>query len=154
VKYPVRKSTDAIVIHCTATPEGKPFNAKDIDKMHRQRGFNGIGYHFVVLLDGTVEAGRPHDTVGAHVAGHNSTTIGVSYVGGVDATGKAKDTRTDAQKAALVQLLKRLKANYPKAAIKGHRDYSEDKNKNGRIDPFERIKECPCFDAIPEYASV
>lgn len=149
-----RKSTNAIVVHCTATPEGKEFTAKDIDVMHRQRGFTAIGYHFIIRLDGTVESGRPVDTVGAHVQDHNATTVSLSYVGGVDAKGKAKDTRTPAQKAAMLCLIKQLKASYPGAKVLGHRDFSPDKNKNGRVDPNERIKECPCFDAIPEYANV
>lgn len=149
-----RKATDFLVVHCTATPEGKPFHRADIDKMHRQRGFTAIGYHYLICLDGTVEVGRPEDVIGAHVEGHNSNSIGISYVGGVDAKGKAKDTRTPAQKGAMVALLTTLKAKYPKAVIVGHRDFSPDKNHNGRIDSYERIKECPCFDAIPEYAGI
>jgi N-acetylmuramoyl-L-alanine amidase len=143
-----------LVVHCTATPEGREFHRADIDKMHRARGFNGIGYHYLICLNGAVEIGRPEAVVGAHVAGHNAHSIGVSYVGGVDAKNRAKDTRTPEQKLALVNLLTDLKRRYPKARILGHRDFSEDKNHNGRIDPYERIKECPCFDAIPEYAGL
>jgi len=153
MKYPVRKRTDLIVVHCTATKEGQKFTAKDVDRMHRQRGFNGIGYHFVILLDGTVEGGRPVDAIGAHVADFNSTSVGISYVGGLDKEGKAKDTRTSKQKEAMRQLLIELCKKYPEARVVGHRDLSPDKNKNGRVDPHERIKECPCFDAIPEYGS-
>lgn len=149
-----RKVTDFLVVHCTATPEGKDFTRADIDKMHRQRGFVAIGYHYLIRLDGRVEIGRPEEAIGAHVEGYNSRSIGISYVGGVDAKGKAKDTRTVAQKEALILLLRSLAQRYPKAKIMGHRDFSPDKNRNGRVDPYERIKECPCFDAIPEYASI
>lgn len=149
-----RTKTDFIVVHCTATPEGKPFNRADIDKMHRQRGFVMIGYHYLILLDGTVEIGRPADTVGAHVSGINSVSVGISYVGGVTAENKAKDTRTPAQKAAMIGLLKMLRKAYPNAVIKGHRDFSKDLNRNGVIDPHERMKECPCFGAIEEYAGI
>jgi N-acetylmuramoyl-L-alanine amidase len=151
---PNPRRIDELVVHCTATPEGREFHRADIDKMHRARGFNGIGYHYLITLNGTVEVGRTEDKVGAHVEGHNAHSIGLSYVGGVDAKNKAKDTRTPAQKAAIVKLLKELKGRYPKARILGHRDFSPDKNHNGRIDPYERIKECPCFDAIPEYAGL
>lgn len=153
--HPTRKKTDLIFVHCTATAEGREFNAKDIDRMHRQRGFNGIGYHFIIKLDGTVETGRPVDAVGAHVQNYNSRSVGISYIGGVMKDGKtAKDTRTPAQKVAMRALLTDLKRRYPGARILGHRDISPDKNGNGRVDPHERIKECPCFDAIPEYADI
>jgi N-acetyl-anhydromuramyl-L-alanine amidase AmpD len=152
--YPKRKTTELIFIHCTATPEGKEFHVKDIDKMHRARHFNGVGYHYIICLDGTVEKGRPEDAIGAHVQGYNHNSIGISYIGGVDAHNKAKDTRTPAQKAAIIKLLKELRQRYPKARILGHRDISPDKNHNGRVDTYERIKECPCFDAIPEYKDI
>jgi len=144
MKYASRKATTHIVIHCTATPEGRDVTAKDVDRMHRQRGFNGIGYHYVVRLDGTIEAGRPEDAIGAHVEGQNSTSVGISYVGGVDANdiNKAVDTRTPAQRKALLNLIKALKLKYPGAKVLGHRDFPGVK------------KACPCFDAIPEYASV
>lgn len=155
MNYAKRKVTNFLFVHCTATPEGKEFHVKDIDRMHRQRGFNGIGYHYIICLDGTVEKGRPEDAVGAHVQNYNSNSVGISYIGGVEADGKtAKDTRTVAQKVAMVALLKDLRTRYPKARILGHRDISPDKNGNGRVDPHERIKECPCFDAIPEYAGI
>ncbi|WP_336814821.1 N-acetylmuramoyl-L-alanine amidase [Bosea sp. MMO-172] len=74
-----------IVIHCTATPAGREVTIKEIDTWHRQAGFAKIGYHYVIHLDGSVSKGRPEEEVGAHVSGHNATTIGISYVGGVDA---------------------------------------------------------------------
>lgn len=143
-----------IVIHATATKEGKFFNAADIDRWHKQRGWLGNGYHYVVLLDGMIEKGRPDSNIGAHVKGFNKHSIGVVYVGGLDEKGKPKDTRTKLQKESLKELLKRLKWLYPKAKICGHRDFSKDINGNGKIERFEFMKDCPCFDAKMEYKNV
>lgn len=112
----------------------------DIDRWHRERGFDGIGYHYVVYIDGSVHEGRPLNKVGAHCKGHNIHSIGICYIGGVDLNGKPKDTRTLAQKDALVNLLMRLKRRFPKAVIRGHRDFA--------------AKACPSFDATKEYAGI
>lgn len=130
---------DWIVIHCAATPEGKEFFAKDIDRWHKQRGFKGIGYHYVIDLDGTIEKGRDESEPGAHVSGYNQHSIGICYIGGVDKNGKAKDTRTEAQKNSMIHLLNHLFSKYPNADIRGHRD-------------FPKVnKACPCFDVRSEY---
>lgn len=130
-----------IIVHCAATPEGRDFTVEDITRWHKQRGFRTIGYHWVIYRDGSVHQGRPESQMGAHCTGHNALSIGVCYIGGVAADGKTpKDTRTEAQKAALLRLLRSLKAKYPKAKIYGHRDFS--------------IKACPSFDARKEYASL
>lgn len=68
--------------------------------------------------------------------------------------GRPADTRTAAQKRTLVALLRSLRADYPGARIVGHRDLSPDVNGNGRVDKWERTKECPCFDAAEEYADL
>lgn len=149
----VRRIT-GIVIHCSATQEGQDFGSADIDRWHRDRGFNGIGYHFVIRLDGTIETGRQLALAGAHTTGHNKNTVGICYIGGLDSSGKAKDTRTPAQKEAMQWLVQAIRSNLPNGLglpVKGHRDYSPDRNGNGKVDRFERIKECPCFDAIPEF---
>lgn len=143
-----------IVIHCTATVQGKHFTASDIDRWHKQRGWKGIGYHYVIGIDGTIQQGRPEHKIGAHVKGHNRNTIGVVYVGGLNNKLTPTDTRTLKQKKALHKLLKELKAKYPKAEIVGHRDFSKDINGNGKIEPFEFIKACPCFDAKTEYKTL
>lgn len=143
-----------IVVHATATKEHQEFNASDIDRWHKQNGWSGIGYHYVVLLNGKVEKGRSDSQPGAHVAGHNKDSIGVVYIGGLDKFGKPKDTRTDAQKKTLRGLLTMLKGDFPKAKISGHRDFSKDLNGNGIIEPFEFMKACPCFDAKTEYKDV
>lgn len=126
-----------ILVHCSATKEGKNFNANDITRWHKDRGFTTIGYHYVVLLDGTIQQGRAEMVMGAHCTGHNANSIGVCYIGGLDASGKPKDTRTEAQKKSLLELLKRLKADYPNAKIYPHYKYAN--------------KACPCFDAEKEY---
>ena len=69
----------------------------------------------------------------------------------VDANGKAKDTRTEDQKEALIWLIAELKHRLNISKVQGHRDYSPDQNGNGVIESFEWIKSCPCFNAIPEY---
>ena len=119
------RKINEIIVHCAATPEGKNFKAADIDRWHRERKMKCIGYHYVVDLDGTVEPGRPESEIGAHCLGHNQYSIGVCYVGGLAADGKKpKDTRTAAQKEALLALLKKLRAKYPNASIHGHRDFA------------------------------
>lgn len=127
-----------LIWHCTATPEGREVSVAEITEWHRQRGWKTIGYHKVVHLDGSVENGRPESQIGAHVAGHNTGTIGYVYVGGVKKDGKTpKDTRTDAQKATMLRLTKEAVAKYGLTKVSGHRDYA--------------AKACPCFDARKEY---
>ena len=132
------RNIDKIIIHCSATPEGKNFTVKQIDACHRQRGFNGIGYHFVIYLDGSIHVGRALAKAGAHCKGYNAHSIGVCYIGGVASDGKTpKDTRTDAQKASLVKLITELRQQFPNASVHGHREFAN--------------KACPCFDARKEY---
>ena len=97
-----------IILHCSATREGKAFTVSDIDRWHRERGWKGCGYHYVITLDGKVEQGRPEQVVGAHCTGRNSDSIGVCYIGGCDMVGKSKDTRTPEQKKAMVTLVRQL----------------------------------------------
>lgn len=133
-----RRTINEIIIHCTATPEGRECTVTEIRRWHIQRGFSDIGYHYVIHLDGRVENGRNVDIAGAHCTGHNANSIGVVYVGGCGKDGKTpKDTRTDAQKAALANLLIDLRKLYPRATIHGHRDFAN--------------KACPSFDATQEY---
>ena len=146
-----KRRIDYIAVHCTATPEGQDQTVAQIKAGHLKRGFSDIGYHYIIYRDGTVHEGRNVDISGAHVSGYNAHSIGVVYVGGLDGGGKCKDTRTQAQKAALLSLLIDLKMMYPDAKISGHRDFSPDLNHNGIIEPKEWIKECPCFDAKKEY---
>lgn len=153
-----KEEIDAIVVHCSATIEGQDIGKKEITQMHISRNFATIGYNFVVRLDGTVEIGRSLQIDGAHCntkglsdKSYNKHSIGICYIGGLDKKGKAKDTRTDAQKKALRELIAKLVKEYPIKEIIGHRDASPDANGNGEIEPKEWIKQCPCFDAKEEY---
>lgn len=156
-----KRRIDYIVVHCTATREGQPMTVDQIRAEHKKQGWSDIGYHYVIDLQGNVYLGRDVDIAGAHVSGYNANSIGIAYVGGLENNPKktyselkAKDTRTDAQKASLLSLLMDLRRLYPDAKIRGHRDFSPDKNHNGTIEPWERIKECPSFDAKQAYRNV
>lgn len=137
---------DKIIVHCSATREGVNVTVPQIDKMHRKRKFSQIGYHYVVDLAGNIRVGRPVTMVGAHTTGYNTGSIGICYVGGLDSRGKPKDTRTYQQNNGLYQLIKYLCKIYDIKEVKGHRDYSPDKNGDGKITKYEWIKSCPCFD--------
>lgn len=135
------RKINEVIIHCSATPEGKDFTVADIDRWHKQRGFRKIGYHYVVYRDGTYHKGRGLEEIGAHCTGHNSNSIGICYIGGVAKDGKTpKDTRTDAQKKTLITLIRTMKAKYPGISVHGHRDYAN--------------KACPSFDATTEYKNI
>ena len=155
-----REDIDSIIIHCSATRAGQDLRAKDIDRMHRARGFNQIGYKFVIDLDGTVENGRSLSIDGAHCntkgfsgISYNKHSIGICYIGGLDASGHPKDTRTEVQKNALCDLVAKLCREYDIVELLGHRDTSPDINGNGEIEPVEYIKACPCFDVRSEFTN-
>lgn len=133
------RKINKIILHCSATKAGQHFTVEDITRWHKERGFNTIGYHFVIYLDGTVHKGRDISEIGAHVTGQNSNSIGICYIGGLDANGKAKDTRTDAQKASLMKLVAELKTKFPNATIHGHYEFAN--------------KACPCFDVKKEFSA-
>ena len=128
------RKINEIIIHCSATPEGKDFTVDDIRRWHLARKFSDIGYHYVVYRDGSVHKGRAENLVGAHCVGHNAHSIGVCYIGnGVAADGKTpKDTRTPQQNVALRQLVNQLRFYYPDAQVHGHNEYSN--------------KACPSFN--------
>lgn len=139
----LKKSTRTIteiIVHCTATKEGVNTTTEQIKHYHMTHGWTDIAYNYVIELDGSIHNGRDVNKVGGHTTNHNAHSIGVVYVGGLDKQGKAKDTRTEAQKASLLKLLKQLKAMYPKAVIYGHRNFAR--------------KDCPCFDAKNEYKAI
>ena len=137
---------DAIVVHCSATKAGQDIGKKEITQMHLQRGFSTIGYNFIIRLDGTVEVGRSLTIDGAHC-----NSKGFS---GVDAHGKAADTRTPEQKKALSKLIKELCSKYEIVEVLGHRDTSPDLDGDGIVEPEEWTKMCPCFDAKEEYSDL
>lgn len=127
------RQIDKIIIHCTATPEGRKTTVADVDSWHKQRGFAKIGYHYLIGLNGEIWPGRTESEIGAHCLNYNAKSIGVCYVGGLALDGKTpKDTRTTAQKSALEKLIKELKLRYPNATIHGHYEFA--------------AKACPSFD--------
>ncbi len=128
----MRKITE-IIIHCTATPRGRVHTVEDIDRWHRRQGYDGIGYHYVILLDGTVRLGRPLEKAGAHCKGHNAHSIGIAYVGGLDLQGRPANTLTPPQRAALLELTATLSRIYTTARVRGHCE----------LNP---AKACPCLD--------
>ena len=131
---------DLIVIHCTASRPDQHLTLGLLDKMHKARGWKCCGYHYYITRDGQLHFGRPEEMVGAHAVGYNLHSLGVCYEGGLDEHGKSDDTRTPAQRATLIALLRSLKVDYPDARILGHRDLPN------------VHKDCPCFDAITEYS--
>ena len=144
-----------IIIHCSAVRPDQTSSAAQIDTWHRQRGFKlGIGYHYVIRRDGTIEPGRPEWMIGAHchVAGqnHNKYSIGVCYEGGLDIRGQPDDTRTAAQKQTMRRLLEELHERYPRAMIVGHRDLIATPRSDLQVRKSSG-KDCPCFDAVSEY---
>ena len=127
-----------IIIHCSAVKPDQTSSAAQIDTWHRQQGWRlGIGYHYVVRRDGTVEKGRPDYLVGAHCRNHNAHSIGVCYEGGLDSSGLPADTRTEAQKRSLRRLLEQLHQCYPSALIVGHHDLNPE-------------KPCPCIKNVAQ----
>ena len=151
LKKSERKITE-IIIHCSATPDGKDYTVDDIRRWHKQRGYSDVGYHYIVYRNGILAQGRDVNIIGAHASGHNAHSIGICYIGGMSADNtRPEDTRTLRQKGRLLSLLVDLRKLYPNARIIGHRDLSEDKNGDGIIEPSEWIKACPSFDAKSEY---
>jgi len=136
----MERKIDKIILHCAATPEGRDVKTETIKSWHvKGNGWSDIGYHFVIELDGAVKNGRPLHRSGAHTKGHNATSIGICYVGGMDKDKKPKDTRTEAQRKAMDQLIADLKMDHPTATIHGHNEFA--------------AKACPSFDVSKEYGA-
>ena len=132
------RNVNYIAIHCTATqPETSIASIQNYWK--NNLGWKNPGYHFIIDRFGNVENLLPIELVSNGVQGYNLQTINISYVGGIDKSGKPKDTRTEAQKQSILKLLKELRVKFPKAKIQGHRDFPNVK------------KACPSFDAKKEY---
>lgn len=124
------RKINKIIIHCSATPEGKDYTVQQIRQWHttpkpKGNGWRNIGYHFVIYRDGSIHVGRPVEHIGAHTSRYNANSIGICYIGGCAADGKTpKDTRTEAQRHALVALVRDLKAKYPSATVHGHNEFA------------------------------
>ena len=132
VQFKPRQATDAIFVHCSATPPTMDIGRETIEMWHKQQGWLAIGYHFIIKRDGTVESGRPVDVVGSHVKDWNSRSVGVCLVGGIDAKGKFEANFTPAQMNALRNKLNELMSQYPNAALMAHHSVA--------------AKACPSFD--------
>jgi len=141
-----------VIIHCAATPNGKPFTAADINSWHHERGFRRnmslfpthrpdlkyIGYHLVNRVNGAAECGRHELETGAHCIGYNTNGIGICMVG--------TDKFSLEQWQTLKIQIEIFKKRYPGITVLGHRDTSPDTNHNGRVDRQEWLKICPGFD--------
>jgi N-acetylmuramoyl-L-alanine amidase len=115
-----------IILHCSATPEGRDVTTEEIRRWHTSppRNWRDIGYHYVIRLDGSIEQGRPLDLAGAHVRGHNKDSVGVVYVGGTDADGKPKDTMTHQQLFSLYKVVVSLRNLFGPLTLHGHNEFS------------------------------
>lgn len=148
-----------IIIHCSATQEDMDFTEKQINESHVARGFEKWGYHYYIRKDGRVVPMRAENEIGAHdnwmVPGekisYNRCSIGICYEGGLDKNGKAKDTRTEAQKASMASLVQDICKRHQILDVVGHRDTSPDKDGNGVVDRYEWLKECPCFNVKEDF---
>ena len=135
------RTINFIVIHCSATRCNRTYSVTQLIRDHAKR-FGFTGYHYYITRDGQTYQTRHENLVGAHARGYNKHSLGVCYEGGLNERGQSEDTRTEAQKRALLRLLRRLKKAHPDARILGHRDLPD------------VHKDCPCFDAMPEYQNL
>ena len=148
------KQINKCIVHCSATKRSQDVNAATIRSWHMSKTppWSDIGYHFVILKGGKIEAGRHLERMGAHVRGHNSDSIGICLEGGISEKGKPENNFDEGQFNSLRSLIDGMKFKYGFTEVKGHRDYSPDKNKDGVITKDEWLKECPCFDVGEWYA--
>ena len=132
-----RDITDTIVIHCTQTPPNMDVDVAKVTEWHTQRGFDTIGYHYLIKRDGTLQVGRDEDVVGAHAVAVNGTSIGIALVGGGTPEMGWEDNFKPIQFQTLKSIITKLKDKYNIEKIIGH--YQVDDK-----------KECPSFD-VPKW---
>lgn len=156
-----------IFVHCTASWQHS-MSVESLKAEFKRKGWAHPGYHWVIFPDGKVVNLLQERYIANGVKGYNSKAIHVAWVGGIqyyeywDSEGHhtdrekiiSVDNRTSEQKLALFDLLVKIKLRYKDAMIMGHRDISPDLNYNGVVDAWERIKDCPCFDAMDEYMDI
>ena len=135
------RKINLIVLHCSATKDTQTYTPEQLERDHKARGFIQAGYHFYIRRNGEIVSMRPVEQIPAHAKGFNRNSIAICYEGGLDVTGKPKDTRTIKQKESIRILLLLLLTHYPGARICGHRDLGAH-------------KACPCFNAKEEYADL
>lgn len=143
------RKIERIFVHCTASHQTATVD--DIKREFKNKGWKNPGYHYLIDVNGEIHQLLDEEGISNGVQGYNQTSINVAYIGGIDEKGKGIDNRTDEQKKSLKSLISKLKEKYPNAEVLGHRDISPDKNGNGIVDPWERIKECPCFNVKDEF---
>lgn len=142
-----RRTTDFIVVHCSATKPSQDIGAAEIRKWHvEDNGWSDIGYHQVIRRSGAIELGRPLHVSGAHAKGYNSVSCSVCLVGGINPNGRPENNFRPKQFVALRKTLDYWAAIYPAAKILGHRDLSPDTDGDGVVEEHEWLKDCPCFD--------
>ena len=136
------REINRIIIHCSATPEGRDVDAATIKKWHtEERGWSDIGYHYVIKIDGSIESGRPLDVAGAHTKGHNADSIGICYIGGADADMNPKDTMTQEQEDSMRELIFSLRMVWDKTlTLHGHNEYA--------------YKACPSFKVSEKFRDI
>ena len=115
--FAIRKETRYIVLHHAAA---KTCSVRDVHEWHLAKGWNGIGYHFFVRKDGSIWAGRPINTIGAHAYGVNSQSVGICFEGNFET-----ETMPDEQKNAGLWLVNFMIGKYPTATIKKHSDFND-----------------------------
>ena len=127
-----------VILHCTATKEGQDISLETIRGWHVVgNGWQDVGYHYVILLNGDIALGRNLFTQGAHTRGENEDSIGVAYVGGLDENGEPKDTMSLYQDIAFMRLFESLSVTFGKLDLHGHNEFSN--------------KACPSFDVQSKY---
>lgn len=149
----MRKKTQYIVIHCSATLPSSDIGVDEIRDWHKAKGWSDVGYHAVIRRNGEIEFGRHFDEVGAHVQGQNYQSVGVCVVGGINDDGKAENNFTPAQMDSLKAVVAMLTKAYPGAEVLGHRDLSPDLDGDGIITRNEWVKDCPSFDVRSWYST-
>ena len=143
----IKHNRHTAVMHVSATKLSQNYSFQDCKRGHLAKGWSDIGYHYYITQDGEIHKGRSIDKNGAHVRGYNNGTIGICTEGGIGENGVPVDTMNAMQMLSVEGLLLALKKGNSKMKVKGHRDYSPDLNKNGKIESNEFIKMCPCYDA-------
>lgn len=140
--YPLKsEAIRLLILHCSATRCDQPFSVENLIDTGNAR-FGQPSYHYYIRRNGAIVPILPENVRGAHARHYNSCSLGICYEGGLDEKGRATDTRTEAQKAAMFALLKDLTAEYPNARIIGHNELPH------------VAKRCPCFTASTYYASL
>lgn len=136
------RDVNEIIVHCSATPEGRDHDVADIRRWHVDgRGWSDVGYHYCILLDGTIEAGRPVSRAGAHCKGKNKNTIGICYIGGCDKNMQPKDTMNHGQEKACLNLIETLRGVFGDLKVSGHNEYAPH-------------KACPSFDVNTKWPDI